>query len=472
MKIIDKYILRTFLVPLVFTSLAFLLIFVIYDLYDNLDKFIEAKAPVSEVIVYYLYLLPSKLWLLMPMAVLLSTLYSLFQLAKSNELTAMRASGISLYRLLVPNVLVGVLVAGLVFAINETIGPGYDYYCMRYIKGLRYADTDKTVLKDVKYNTDRRNWSVEKMNILTRYNNKMLGVTVREKAPNGRYAYILTAREAQFIDGKWEFYDATRTTYNDDGTPGGVEVITEPRSLNITDPPRELIRRKRQDTALTAEVISNVSLEINGRSWHIGQISTVAENNYRMEDILIKKTDENNKYQYKITADSAEFRQGEWYFVNTTEVRFNEEGGHEPMKSFALRKYDDLQETPAHFIREKQQLQYMTAFDMWTHYQQHKHNLDSTQRRTIIVDILSRMAQPFMSIVAVLLGMPFGFHTARKGVFAGILVCLGTFFTYYGLFITGVLLGKNGSLPPLVASWGPNLLFFFIGLILFQRMRQ
>ena len=111
MKIIDKYLLRTFMVPLVYCLVGFSMIFVIFDLFDHFSDFMEAKTSLLDILKYYLFILPSILSYIVPISLLLSVLYALSTLTRSNELTAMRASGVSLYRLMLPFMTMGLLFA-------------------------------------------------------------------------------------------------------------------------------------------------------------------------------------------------------------------------------------------------------------------------------------------------------------------------------------------------------------------------
>ena len=98
MKLVDKYLLRSLAVPLVYCLLGFCLIYVIYDLFDNLPDFIDAATPLPEVLRFYALLMPSVLIIIAPISLLLAVLYSLSSLTKNNELTAMRAMPPSLVR--------------------------------------------------------------------------------------------------------------------------------------------------------------------------------------------------------------------------------------------------------------------------------------------------------------------------------------------------------------------------------------
>ncbi len=107
MKLIDKYILRSLFVPTAYCLLTFCMLFVLFDLFDHLSDFIDAQTPFLQIVRYYFYILPAMLVFIVPISLLLGLLYGLWQLSKNNELTAMRASGVSLMRLTIPIMLAG-----------------------------------------------------------------------------------------------------------------------------------------------------------------------------------------------------------------------------------------------------------------------------------------------------------------------------------------------------------------------------
>lgn len=123
MRILDRYLIRQFGFALIFSLIAFWVIFLVVDLVEHLDKFIDKDASFFLVIKYYFYYTPYILVLSLPVAMLLSSLFSLGQLAKHNELTAMKSVGISLYRILLPIFSLSFLISLFVIAFGETIVP-------------------------------------------------------------------------------------------------------------------------------------------------------------------------------------------------------------------------------------------------------------------------------------------------------------------------------------------------------------
>jgi len=123
MTLLDRYILRKFLYVCFYALLAFWLIFLVVDIIEHIDLYIDRGASFFLVSKYYLYYSPFILVMILPVAMLLSTLFSLGILAKNNELTAMKANGISLYRILLPLFVLSFLASLLVLGLNELLVP-------------------------------------------------------------------------------------------------------------------------------------------------------------------------------------------------------------------------------------------------------------------------------------------------------------------------------------------------------------
>ena len=110
---LDRYLINQFWIILGISILGFLSIFMVVDLIENLDRFMDNKVPSPVVFRYYVYTLPYFISIGLPMAVLISTVFSLGSMVKRNEWTAMKASGISLYRIALPLVMCGVFLSGI-----------------------------------------------------------------------------------------------------------------------------------------------------------------------------------------------------------------------------------------------------------------------------------------------------------------------------------------------------------------------
>jgi lipopolysaccharide export system permease protein len=138
MTILTRYILREFTKNLALTLSAFVMLFQIGDFIEKVDDYIEHKAAVMDVVSLILYQLPKVMFLMTPVAVLLSTLLTIGMLSRNNEVVAMKASGIPLFRAVAPILAVAAGLSAVIFWANESVIP----YCnttAEYIKDVRIA---------------------------------------------------------------------------------------------------------------------------------------------------------------------------------------------------------------------------------------------------------------------------------------------------------------------------------------------
>jgi len=102
MKILDKYLTKSFLLTIVFALVAFTLVFVIIDIMENLDDFIDQNVPAYIISYYYIVFTPEIIKLMIPVSVLFSALFTVGKASNLSELTAIKACGVSLYRFMSP----------------------------------------------------------------------------------------------------------------------------------------------------------------------------------------------------------------------------------------------------------------------------------------------------------------------------------------------------------------------------------
>ena len=118
---LDRYLLKQFFSILGLSILGFVTIFLIVDLIENLDRFIDNGVPGRIIINYYVYTVPWFISVALPMSMLISTVFGVGMLVKRNEWTAMKSSGISLYRLSTPLLLTGLMISMLSFILDNQL---------------------------------------------------------------------------------------------------------------------------------------------------------------------------------------------------------------------------------------------------------------------------------------------------------------------------------------------------------------
>lgn len=127
MKRMDRYIAGRFIRMILMAVAAFTILFVVVDAFDNINRWMEKSPGWGAFLRYYAYGLPYIVVLVMPVAVLLCSLFLVTSLARNNELTAMRASGISIPRVFAPMMTVGFLISVGVLAVGDFVVAGANY---------------------------------------------------------------------------------------------------------------------------------------------------------------------------------------------------------------------------------------------------------------------------------------------------------------------------------------------------------
>ena len=123
MRLLDRYLLRELMVPLAYCLGGFLLFWITFDLFGTLALFQEAHLSAAEIAEFYLVKVPELLVVVAPIALLLAQLYSLTKHSRHHEIIAMRAAGLSLWRISAPYLAVGFLFSIILFFLNEVLAP-------------------------------------------------------------------------------------------------------------------------------------------------------------------------------------------------------------------------------------------------------------------------------------------------------------------------------------------------------------
>lgn len=123
MRLIDRYLLREFLFWLAVFFGAFLLIWITFDLSFELHKLQQFHLRGKDIVKYYIFEIPEFIPIALPVSLLLASLYAITNHARHNEVTAIRAAGISLGRLCMPYVMAGIFFSIALFAFNEFCAP-------------------------------------------------------------------------------------------------------------------------------------------------------------------------------------------------------------------------------------------------------------------------------------------------------------------------------------------------------------
>ena len=121
-RLLDRYLLRELLVPLGYCLSGFLIFWLAFDLFSEMGQLQDQKLRGGDILQYYLARVPEFIVVVIPIALLLALLYTLTNHARHHELTAIRAAGVSVWRLCVPYLGVGLAGTFCLFALNSHMG--------------------------------------------------------------------------------------------------------------------------------------------------------------------------------------------------------------------------------------------------------------------------------------------------------------------------------------------------------------
>jgi lipopolysaccharide export system permease protein len=249
MRLLDRYLLRELLIPLFFCLSGFLIFVIAFSLFAELNRYQENKLGVQDVLELYAARIPGDLALIMPIALLLALLYALTNHARHNELTAMRAAGVSLGRLCLPYFAVGLCLSGLVFYLNEKWVPQaaereeriMTRHQARPVGALSEDVKEGLIFKNTR---DGRDWHFDRYNLKT-YSG--LKPAVRWIAPGGARR-VLVADRMERTNEVWTFYSNVRV-YETAAKPGAVQepvLVTNVLAMpEFTETPEQIRREVR-----------------------------------------------------------------------------------------------------------------------------------------------------------------------------------------------------------------------------------
>jgi LPS export ABC transporter permease LptG/LPS export ABC transporter permease LptF len=121
--ILDGYVLREFLNTFVLVLVSFVLLLLVFTFFELLGDIIRNRTPLVTVGEYLINLTPNMFYNITPLAVLVAVLVTFGVLTRTNEFTAMKATGISLYRVMIPILVVSALIAVALFLFDESYLP-------------------------------------------------------------------------------------------------------------------------------------------------------------------------------------------------------------------------------------------------------------------------------------------------------------------------------------------------------------
>ncbi|MFQ5864417.1 MAG: LptF/LptG family permease [bacterium] len=417
--ILSRYTIREHFGPFLFGFAVINLLFILNLLFRELGKLLS-KGLAFNVIVEFIFLnLAWMIALSVPMAVLCATLMAFGRLSADNEITAIKASGISLFQILPPVLVVSTLVAGALIWFNNHILPDFNHRAR-----LLAMDIAR---KKPMINLESGVWFTE----IPDYD--VLVQEIREKESTSYLENIV------------------------------IEDKTDP---NIT---KTIIAKKgdiyfHQDTGLLEITLySGESQEVNFREPEAFKKLTFSKHVLKipMSDILLKRSQSG----YRGDREKSTAQLLEDVHLNRKRISERQKRLREKVNKI-LSKYTSTrpERTPLfqNILSEHQQLrrQIQTELNMINGYRK--------SSNIFLVEVHKKYSIPAACVVFILIGAPLGIMVRQRGLAAGALSYL-FFVLYWACLIGGETLADRQIISPFLAMWSPNILVGAGGIILILR---
>ncbi len=237
MRILSRYIFNEFIRIFLIVLAGILVVYVCIDFLQKADSFIKYKANIAQVAVYYLCSLPGLASSVLPIASLIASLLSLGNLSRHNEIIAMRASGMSLVRIIAPVLAGGLFISVAGFFNNEYIMPHYTSRA-NYIKNVQIEKKQQRVMFQ-----QRKLWlrgpdnSIANIELVSPDRFEMVGLNIFKLNADFSVRERITAKSLLWENGAWRLQDSRKYVI---GADGAYSAPDDGEIYNIVDNPSDL----------------------------------------------------------------------------------------------------------------------------------------------------------------------------------------------------------------------------------------
>lgn len=213
LNILDRYLLKEFTGPFLLAVGGFVLIGIVDLVFTLVDLFINSGVPLLVVSRLLIYKIPAIMVLFFPMAVLFSIMLLLVRLAKDNEITVLRTSGINLGRLLIPLFILAILTSALSFLINEKVVPWANHVSDNLIQKA----IEKIPPPDIVENTFFRDFGDRFFYIKNVDAKKSTMKTIMIYELTNGFPRVIVAEAATWNNKTWELINGYIQEFNTEG---------------------------------------------------------------------------------------------------------------------------------------------------------------------------------------------------------------------------------------------------------------
>lgn len=257
MKIADRYVLKLFAGMFLGSLAAISFLFTVFSVLDSLSRLMGMEgASFAGIVRYYLLQLPQTIFMTAPVASLLSTMITLGLLNQRNELTALRAAGVSLMRTTAPMVLAALVISLGLFQLGNTLVPVGNRSLLSAKDTIQGEVTDPSARVWYASENPKRPPIFLRVEKVDRKTGTMRGLTVYETDPNFSLRRQSTAKSAEWKKGEgWVMREVRVREFHGLDLP----VLREEAEvlLPISDKPADFLRAQRAPEEMDLEELND-----------------------------------------------------------------------------------------------------------------------------------------------------------------------------------------------------------------------
>jgi lipopolysaccharide export system permease protein len=213
MKIVDRYLTNEFLSKLLLITLSLVSLFLIIDFFEKIRMFLSNDASFRQIVSFFTFRLPMVVSQILPAAILLASLLTCGYLSRHSEITAMKANGISLYRIALPILTIAALTSLLIFFLNEWMTP---YTNERAEQILRIDIQKQQSLGSFKQDQIwyRGEKGIYNFRMFDPQTNMLQGITIYYLDRDMKLVMRLDAETGKWTGGRWLFHNVLLTRFD------------------------------------------------------------------------------------------------------------------------------------------------------------------------------------------------------------------------------------------------------------------
>lgn len=422
MKKIQLYVIREFIPPFLLSVGIFTFIMLLDKILDLLDMIVSKGVPIRTVAEVFFLLLPSIMAVVIPMAVLAAVLMAIGRMSGDLEVTAMKASGISIFALIRPLMITAAVLCGIMIYFNNEILPDANHFAKNLMLDIGQMTPSAKIVPGVFVD------DIDYYRILVGGKDDITGeltdVLIHENIP-GKQIKTITA-----ISGELDPISANRFRLvlrdgemhqmYDDTTYMHIEFETYCLLLTRSGELTRQERDNRGDRELSA---------------------------YQMESLV-----DSLRIEVAILLDSIQHIASEFIDLDGADIG-----------STADDTPPDSVDHRTRFNQSRNILNSRTS--TLTMYLDRKLSLERSIYR-YRVEIEKKFSIPFACLVFVLLAIPLALSTRRGSAGIALGVSLLVIVLYYFFLMRGEYYADRGIISPFIAMWLPNIVFGVMGIIL------